>query len=365
MTKVSVQVPAIAVEEAVTGAYTIIDVRSPREFAESHAVGAVNLPLLGDRERAEVGKAYKHRGAAEARMVALDFVSADLPSYLRTLKAVASRGNRPAVMCWRGGERSRNVVMLLALIGVHAVQVTGGYKAYRRWVLDGLEAWTPDRPTVTLFGYTGAGKTALLRELRTLAPSVGPVPYVIDLEGLALHRGSLLGGLHQPGTRTQKQFDVLVWEALRRIEGDYLIVEGEGGRIGNVFLPQSVGALVREGIPVLVTAPVQERAARIVGEYRPERWGPQDVDRFRGALRHIGERLPSEETAALSRAFDDGRFYDVVQGLLVAYYDPLYQRSSVEGRDFALIFETGQDPAEDAARLASLIAPFIDPGTGR
>jgi tRNA 2-selenouridine synthase len=255
--------------------------------------------------------------------------------------------------------------MLLALVGVHAVQVSGGYKAYRRWVLDGLETWTSDRPTVTLFGYTGAGKTALLRELHALAPSGRPVPYVIDLEGLALHRGSLLGGLHQPGKRTQKQFDVLVWEALRRTEGDYLIVEGEGGRIGNVFLPQSVAALVRDGTPVLVTASVEERAARIVQEYRPERWGTEDVDRFRAALRLIGERLPPEETAALSRAFDDGRFYDVVRGLLVAYYDPLYQRSSVEGRDFALIFETGQDPAEDAARLSSLIAPFIDPRTGR
>ncbi|HZJ02164.1 MAG TPA: rhodanese-like domain-containing protein, partial [Thermoleophilia bacterium] len=192
MTKVSVQVPAISVEEAVDGDYVIVDVRSPSEFAESHAVGAINLPLLGDRERAEVGKAYATLGASAARLAALDAVSQDLPSYLRGLKAVAERGSRLAVMCWRGGERSRNVVMLLSLVGVHAVQVTGGYKAYRRWVLDGLAGWTPDRPTVTLFGFTGAGKTALLRELRTVASDY-PVPYVIDLEGMALHRGSLLG----------------------------------------------------------------------------------------------------------------------------------------------------------------------------
>ena len=169
----------------------------------------------------------------------------------------------------------------------------------------------------------------------------------------------------QPARRTQKQFDVLMWDALRRIEGDYLIVEGEGGKIGNVFLPQAVAALVRAGIPVLVTASVDERAARIVREYRPERWSRADVDRFRRGLRLIGERLPAKETAALSRAFDDGRFYDVVRGLLVAYYDPLYQSSSVEGRDFALIFETGHDPAVDAARLSSLVAPLIYPRTGR
>ncbi|MHB9148715.1 MAG: tRNA 2-selenouridine(34) synthase MnmH [Thermoleophilia bacterium] len=365
MSKVSVQVPTISVEEAVDGDYVVVDVRSPKEFAESHAVGAVNLPLLGDRERETVGKAYATQGAGAARMVALDAVSADLPSYIRALKTVATRGTRLAVMCWRGGERSRNVVMLLSLVGVHAVQIVGGYKAYRRWVLDGLDAWSPDRPTVTLFGYTGAGKTALLRELRTIVAGSDPVPYVIDLEGLALHRGSLLGGLHQPGKRTQKQFDALVWDALRRVQGDYLIVEGEGGRIGKVFLPQAVAGLVREGIPVLVTASVEERAARIMREYRPESWGPADVERFRGALRLIGERLPPEETAALSRAFDDGRFYDVVRGLLAAYYDPLYQRSSVEGRDFALVFETGQDAAEDAARLATLVAPLVDRRTIR
>lgn len=365
MTTVFGQIPTISVEEAVNGDYVVVDVRSPKEFAESHAVGAVNLPLLGDREREAVGKAYATQGAGAARMVALDAVSAELPSYMRALKTVATRGARLAIMCWRGGERSRNVVMLLSLVGVHAVQVVGGYKAYRRWVLDGLEAWSPDRPTVTLFGYTGAGKTALLREMRTIASGSRSTPYVIDLEGLALHRGSLLGGLHQPGKRTQKQFDALVWDALRRVEGDYVIVEGEGGRIGKVFLPQTVAGLVREGIPVLVTASLEERAARIMREYRPLSWGLGDVERFRAALRLIGKRLPPEETAALSTAFDDGRFYDVVRGLLAAYYDPLYQRSSVEGRDFALVFETGQDAAEDAARLASLLAPLVDRRTIR
>ncbi|HZK48790.1 MAG TPA: rhodanese-like domain-containing protein, partial [Thermoleophilia bacterium] len=113
-------VPTISVEEAVGGDYVIVDVRSPSEFAHSHALGAVNLPLLGDRERAQVGTVYAEGGATAARMTALDLISADLPSYMRSLKAVSARGRRPAVMCWRGGERSRNVVMLLSLVGVHA-----------------------------------------------------------------------------------------------------------------------------------------------------------------------------------------------------------------------------------------------------
>lgn len=358
-------VPTVSVEEAVEGAAAIVDVRSPSEFAEGHVPGALNLPLLGDAGRAVVGRTYRDGGPRDARMAAVDLISSGLPEYLRGLKAVASRRDGLAVMCWRGGERSKNVVLLLALIGVRAAQVTGGYKAYRRWVLDGLDGWKPDRPAFTLYGHTGAGKTALLRALRVVETD-GPRPYVVDLEGAALHRGSLLGGLHQPGVRTQKQFDALVWDALRSAPRDgYFVLEGEGGKIGHIFLPRAVSELVRSGIPVLVSADVEARARRILAEYAPERWVAADVERFRRALGSIGARLPPERSAALSEAYDDGRFYDVVRGLLVSYYDPLYQRSSVEGRDFALVFETGDDPVADARRLVSLLAPLVDPPAER
>ncbi len=346
------QVARISPQEAVDGDYVIVDVRSPREFAEGHTPGAVNLPLLDDRQRAAVGSAYKTRGAQHARVLAMDAVSPGLPTYLRSLSLLARGGGRLAVMCWRGGERSRNVIVLLSTVGVHAAQVQGGYKAYRRWVLDGLEGWHPDRCVFTLYGHTGSGKTELLRLLARLDRPGRPRPWVIDLEGLALHRGSLLGGLHQPRERTQKDFDALVWEALRRPAGDYLVVEGEGGKIGKLFLPESVAALVRGGRPVLVEAEADVRADRILGEYRPESWGPEDVARFRRSLALIGERLDPEQARSLRRAYDDGRFRDVVLRLLVAYYDPLYQRSSVDGRAFVCTLQTGSDPRRDVRALA-------------
>jgi len=356
----AVAVPRISAAEAVDGSYVLVDVRSPREYAEGHTPGALSLPLLDDEQRAAVGLIYKTRGAQQARLMAMDLVSADLPSYLRALGLLSREGMRPAVMCWRGGERSRNVVLLSAAAGVHAVQVEGGYKAYRRWVLDGLAAWRPDRPVVTLYGHTGAGKTAALRALGRLAGEMSPPrPWVVDLEGLALHRGSLLGGLHQPAERTQKDFDALLWDALRRPTGDYLVVEGEGGKIGRLFLPERVAALVREGTPVLVTASVEDRAQRIVAEYSPGTWASSDVARFRRGLDLIGGRLPPEESAALRRAFDDGRFDAVVTRLLVAYYDPLYQRSSVEGRGFVYTLHSGAEPASDARRLATALAEHL------
>jgi tRNA 2-selenouridine synthase len=356
----SLQVPAVPPGDAVDGDFVLVDVRSPREFAEGHVPGAVNLPFLDDTQRRLVGLVYREFGAQQARTAAMDLVAPSLAGYLRALSLLTRTGRRLAIMCWRGGERSRNVVLLLALIGVHAVRVEGGYKAYRRWVLDGLASWRPDRPVFTLFGETGSGKTAVLRALeRRAADQPAPRAWVVDLEGIALHRGSLLGGLYQPGERTQKQFDSLVWEALRHPRGEYMVVEGEGGKIGRLFLPEAAAELVRRGVPVHVTAPRSERVRRIVSEYAPGVWGETDKARFRRGLELIGRRLPPEEVSYLRQAFGAGRFDALVDRLLVGYYDPLYRRSSVEGREFALTLHTSPDPDADAHRLATELARLV------
>ncbi len=353
-------VPSISAAEALAGGFHVIDVRAPSEFAEGHVPGSLNFPLLDDAARAAVGIAYKEQGAAQARLVAMRLVSPGLPDYLGELVALARslpKGHRLATLCWRGGERSRNVALLLALVGVHIVMVEGGYRAYRTEVLNGLAAWQPPLPVYTLFGHTGVGKSAVLRELAKLAPTLeGPRPWVVDLEALALHRGSLLGGLNQPGERTQKDFDALLWDELRRPQGDYLVLEGEGGKIGHIFLPATVGGAIRNGLPVLATAPVAARADRIMREYAPAGWDHADRERFLRGLQLIAPRLPRERVLFLERAFADGRFTDVVEALLVDYYDPLYQRSCVEGRRFVLEFETTGDPAGDARRFAESMA---------
>ncbi len=349
------RVPSVTAAEAMDGVYQVVDVRSPGEFAEGHMPGAVNLPLLGDPQRARVGTVYAEEGAARARIVAMEEVAPLLTPYLHSLADLARsqpRGRRLAIMCWRGGERSRNVVLLLALIGIHVVTVAGGYRAYRKEMLSRLAAWRAPVPVVTLYGHTGAGKSAVLRALGEVAPRLrGLRPWPVDLEALALHRGSLLGGLNQPGERRQKDFDALLWEELRLPRGDYLVLEGEGGKIGRLFLPASVAEAVRSGLPVSVTAPVETRAERILREYAPEGWNDEDIARFRHSLQLIGARLPRSTYVSLETAFDDGRFTDVVEELLVAYYDPLYQRSSIEGRHFVYELRTSSDPHTDARRF--------------
>ncbi len=362
------QVPSISAAQAMEGGFQVVDVRSPAEFADGHMPGALNFPLLGDAERATVGVAYKKEGAARARLAAMELVSPGLPEYLGALACLArsqSKDRRLAIMCWRGGERSRNVALLLALVGVHVVTVSGGYRAYRREVLSGLAEWRAPVPVLTLYGHTGAGKSALIRALAEPALAEessgagGVRPWVVDLEELALHRGSLLGGLNQPGERRQKDFDALLWDRLRRPEGDYLLLEGEGGRIGRVYVPTRVADAIRTGLPVLVTAPVEVRAERILQEYAPESWDDADRDRFLRSLHLIAARLPRETVVSLETAFADGRFTDVVGELLTEYYDPLYQRSCVEGRRFVLEFETTFDPANDARRFAADMARLM------
>ncbi len=169
----------------------------------------------------------------------------------------------------------------------------------------------------------------------------------------------MLGGLNQPGQRRQKDFDALLWEEVRSPQGDYLVLEGEGAKIGRIFLPRTMAEAIRGGIPVLVEAPLEQRVARILHEYAPDTWTDSDVAAFRKSLQMIKKRLPEGVGASLESAFDDGRFSEVVRQLLVHYYDPLYRRSCVEGRRFVHEFETGPDAVGDARRFVRDMAPLM------
>jgi tRNA 2-selenouridine synthase len=186
----------------------VIDVRSPAEFADDHIPGAINLPVLSNDERAHVGTVYKQVSPFEARKLGGAVVSRNIARHLTDHFADKPKEYRPLLYCWRGGQRSGSFAIVLSQIGFRTTVLTGGYKTYRAEVLAGLSDLAARIRFRVLAGRTGSGKTAVLRELHALGGAV------LDLEDLAVHRGSLLGS--EPGRPQppQRLFESRLYERL-------------------------------------------------------------------------------------------------------------------------------------------------------
>ncbi len=214
---------------------TLIDARSPAEFALDHLPGAINCPVLDDEERRIVGTLYKQQGAFEARRVGGAMVAANLARHLREQFADKPAAWKPLVYCWRGGMRSGSMVTWLRMVGWDAQQLAGGYKSWRRHVIDRIDALAPQLLLRVLCGPTGSAKTRVLQALAARGAQV------LDLEAYARHRGSVLGawpGVAQP---SQTAFETLLAQALEPLDVQRpIFVEAESSRIGRVAVPQAL-----------------------------------------------------------------------------------------------------------------------------
>ena len=209
-----------------------IDVRSEGEFEESMIPGSFNVPLFNSEERAEIGTIYKQESPGRARWVGLEIASQKLPALVKAIIELTA-GKTPVIYCWRGGMRSKTVATILDLMGISAIQLTGGYRGYRQYVTGILASMTVDDlpPLIVIHGMTGVGKTTLLRLL------AGEGEPVLDLEGLARHRGSVFGGIGL-NPANQRQFDSLLYDELQSLRGKpYLLMEAESKRVGRATLP--------------------------------------------------------------------------------------------------------------------------------
>ena len=308
-----------------------IDARSPAEFAEATIPGAVNVPLLDDQERCRVGTLYKQEGKQAARQLGVRLVSGKIPSFVDQVISAKQPGSPPVVVfCWRGGMRSRAMTQFLDLAGIPARQLQGGHKSFRKHVREYFESGTWGR-LVVLRGMTGVGKTVLLHRLREDGTPV------IDLEGLASHRGSAFGNLGLAEQPSQKMFESLLWDQLRLLrEEDYAVTEGESRHIGRLVQPPRFFETLQREVSIWVNAPLKARVENILEDY-PVR--SELKESFRLPLRALKERLGKETVAELEELLEDGCWSELVRELMVRYYDPLYrhtlpeQRIEVEIRD--------------------------------
>lgn len=297
----------------------IIDARSEDEFAEDHLPGAVNWPTLNNAERHTIGTLYKQVNPFEAKKRGAALAARNIAAHIERELLGTPRDWKPLAYCWRGGKRSGSLSLILDQIGFRVTLLEGGYKAFRAAIVADIGARVQTLDFEVICGTTGSGKTRLLQALKALGAQV------IDLEGLANHRSSVLGaipGLAQP---SQKRFDTLVWEALRRLDpARPVYIESESKKVGNVAVPAPLIEAMRAGRCVNLILPDVERVALLM----------EDYDFFVRDTQHFCERLQvltDIRGKAVVQAWQDsvraGRIDSVVQDLLTLHYDPVYLQS--------------------------------------
>ncbi|GAB4481009.1 MAG: tRNA 2-selenouridine(34) synthase MnmH [Burkholderiaceae bacterium] len=305
----------------------ILDVRSPGEFAEDHIPGALNVPVLDDAERAEVGTLHKQVSAFAARRRGAVLVARNVARHVESLFCDKPREWRPLVYCWRGGARSAAMTHVLARIGWHVRQLEGGYRAYRRAVVAALQTLPSQFDFRVICGTTGSGKSRLLAQLERAGAQV------LDLERLAQHRGSVLGSLPTQPQPTQKMFETRVWWTLRSFDPRRpVFVESESRKVGDVRVPDALIERMRAAACVRVELPLDERVRLLRAEYPHFEADPQALFVQLDCLVPLHGRERIEHWKTLAR---QGQWETLVERLLIEHYDPAYLRSI--RRNFARI----------------------------
>lgn len=334
-----------------SGFDAIIDVRSPGEFAEDHLPGAINLPVLDNAERAEVGTIYVQRSRFEARRLGAALIARNIARHLDTAFADKPGGFRPLVYCWRGGMRSGAMATILSQVGWRTGVLDGGYRTWRREVVRRLyDSPLPHSRVVLLDGPTGSGKTEVL----ALCAARGA--QTLDLEGLAQHRGSLFGHWRDRPQPSQKLFESRLLAALDALDPDRpVLIEAESSKIGERMTPPALWAAMAVAPRIVLDAPIPARARYLVAAYA-------DIARDPAVLAAVLDRLPRTtakaqlaDWRALAEAQD---FEALAAGLIAGHYDPAYARSARKDarRRLAAIEATDLGPTGLAAAADQVLA---------
>jgi len=305
------------------GSSIIIDVRSPAEFEHAHIPTALNLPLFNNEERAFIGTTYKKQSREAAIKAGLPLFGTKMLSIIEKVESWIKNKQKendltkPSIYvhCWRGGMRSAAVAWLLDLYGYKVIQLTGGYKAYRNWV---LEQFTVTYPLKVLGGYTGSGKTEILQALQEKNYAV------IDLEGLAHHKGSAYGAIGQLPQPSQEMFENILADKLFEVNKKQksIWIEDESQRIGKVLIPTPLFHLMRNSTCYFMTIPFEQRLAFIVQGY-----GKFDAQSLIEATERIQKRLGGLETKNAVAHIMQGELKEAFS-ILLKYYDKWYEKNA-------------------------------------
>ncbi len=303
----------------------IIDARSPGEFAEDRLPGAISLPVLDDEQRARVGTLYKQVSAFEAKKLGAALVSKNIARHIETHLLDQPRSWRPLVYCWRGGQRSGAFSHILREIGWDAQRLQGGYKAWRRHVIEQLDLLPPSFRFRVVSGATGSGKSRLLEAIAARGGQV------LHLEELAAHKGSVLGSLPDTPQPAQKGFESQLLAALSALDpARPVFVEAESRKIGRLQVPDALLAAIRGAPGLRIEAPLAARVEFLLRDYD---YAVADPAWLVERLGHLRGLQSNETLARWQTLIAAGAFPVLVEELLTQHYDPLYQRSQAHNYD--------------------------------
>jgi tRNA 2-selenouridine synthase len=298
----------------------IIDVRSPAEFADDHIPGAISAPVLNNEQRARVGTLYTQVSPFEAQRLGAALIARNIAAHLETLFHERPREWKPLIYCWRGGQRSGAMAHIFAQVGWRVGRLEGGYKTYRRHVIDELDALPSRFEFRVVCGATGSGKSRLLHALQAQGAQV------LDMEELAQHRGSLLGNLPDQSQPAQKMFETRLWDDLRRFDAELpVFVEAESRKIGLVAIPTNLLERIRQAECIAIEAAMPARVKLLMEDYAHFL---KDADLLKRTLAPLLELHGHKVIEQWHELALRGEWPALVEDLLSRHYDPAYLRST-------------------------------------
>ena len=301
---------------------TIIDVRSPLEFAEDHIVGAINCPVLSDLERQKVGTIYKKESSFKAKIIGSSLTAKNIAFHIEN-KFMEKKGSwQPLIYCWRGGQRSKAFSIVLSEVGWRTNQLKGGYKEYRNQVINFLDNIGPKLKITLISGKTGSAKTKILKSIENEGGQI------LDLEGLANHKGSLLGKIPDLIQPSQKFFESLIFNKIQKLNlKDKIYIEAESSKIGNIHIPKSIWKKMINSPRIEISANVELRAKFLVSDYDYMCNNPTLINPI---IKGLKNRLSKELFDEWTNLIDRKKWFDLTKSFLENHYDPSYSSNTIK-----------------------------------
>ena len=297
---------------------TIIDVRSPSEYTLDHILGSINLPALSDEERKLVGTVYKQESPFEAKKLGAAIISRNLSVHLKTVLFSKEKKWRPLIYCWRGGHRSSAFATVLSEIGWKPLVLNGGYKNYRKVVVDCLHREKLAHRIILISGNTGSGKTEILQKLNHMSQQI------IDLESLANHKGSIFGATSNPQP-SQRLFESHLYDKFHSFDSNKVVfMEAESNKIGQVSIPPAIWRAMKSASRIEICVPIAERARYLKNSYKNL---TSDTEKLNFKLDMLSIQQGTRKVSHWKSLSNSKNFITLVTELLEDHYDPRYKNS--------------------------------------